>query len=128
MLYIYTDEDVECGSCELACPVEVIFCEDGVPGQWARFTTENASLFDPLGSPAGASKTGLLASATDYVASCVTSRQRHGARTRVLRRRRGRRPGSRRDGAASMTPCPGPRLRARPSCLPAARPVPPRGS
>ena len=69
-------------------PVEVIVCEDGRPGQRARFTAENASLFDPLGSPEGGSKTGLLSSATGYVASCVTSRQRHGARTRILRRRR----------------------------------------
>ena len=47
MLYIHIDEWAECGSGELACPMEVIFCEDGVPWQRARFTAEKASLFDP---------------------------------------------------------------------------------
>jgi ferredoxin len=74
MLYIHPDECVDCGACELVCPVEAIFCEDDVPGQWAQFTTENARFFDQLGSPGGASKTGALPYDTDYVASYVTSR------------------------------------------------------
>jgi len=74
MLYIHPDECVECGTCEPACPVEAIFCEDDVPGQWAQFTAENASFFDPLGSPGSASKTGPLPCDTDHGASCVTSR------------------------------------------------------
>ena len=127
MLYIHIDEWAECGSGELACPMEVIFCEDGVPWQWARFTAEKASLFDPLGSPEGASKTGLLPSATDYVTSCVTggSGTMPGPGYSGGGAAAGR--AARRDGPTSMTPCPGPRLRARPCCLPAARPVPPRG-
>jgi ferredoxin len=47
----------ECGSCEPACPVEAISCEDDGPGQWAQFTAENASFFGLLGAPGGASKT-----------------------------------------------------------------------
>jgi len=74
MLYIPPDECVECGTCEPACPVEAIFCEDDVPEQWAQFTAENASFVDALGSPGGASKTGPLPCDTDHGASCVTSR------------------------------------------------------
>ncbi len=74
MLCIHPGECVDCGACEPVCPVDAIFCEYDVPGQWAQFTTENARFFDQLGSPGGASKTGALPHDTDCVASCVTSR------------------------------------------------------
>ena len=74
MLYIHPGDCTDCGACERVCPVEAIFCEDDVPEQWAQFMAEDASFFDPLGSPAGASKTGPLPYDTDYAASCVTSR------------------------------------------------------
>jgi NAD-dependent dihydropyrimidine dehydrogenase PreA subunit len=74
MLYIHPDECVDCGACEPVCPVEAIFYEDDVPGQWAQFTTENAKFFDQLGSPGGAAKTGPLPSDTDYVANYDTGR------------------------------------------------------
>jgi ferredoxin len=74
MPYIHPDERAECGTCEPACPAEAIFCEDDVPEQRARFTAENASFLDPLGSPGSASKTGPLPCDTDHGASCVTSR------------------------------------------------------
>jgi NAD-dependent dihydropyrimidine dehydrogenase PreA subunit len=74
MLHTHPGECVECGTCEPACPVEAIFCEDDVPEQWAQFTAENASFFDPLGSPGAASKTGPLPCDNDHGASCVTSR------------------------------------------------------
>ncbi len=74
MLYIHPDECVDCGACEPVCPVEAIFYEDDVPGQWAQFTVENARLFDQLGSPGGASKSGPLPYDTDYVANYVTGR------------------------------------------------------
>ena len=74
MLYTHPGECVECGTCEPACPVEAIFCEDDVPEQWAQFTAQNAGFSGPPGSPAGASKTGPLPCDTDYVASRITSR------------------------------------------------------
>jgi len=74
MLYIHPDECVDCGACEPVCPVEAIFYEDNVPGQWAQFTVENARLFDQLGSPGGASKSGPLPYDTDYIANYVTGR------------------------------------------------------
>src|SRR6266496_2825634 len=49
-----------CGTGEPVRPVEVIFCEDDVPGQWAQFTTENVRFFEQLGSPGGAAKTSPL--------------------------------------------------------------------
>lgn len=52
MLYIHSGERVDCGACGPVCPVEAIFYEDDVPGQWAQFTAENAKFFDQLGSPA----------------------------------------------------------------------------
>ena len=51
MLCIRSDECVDCGACEPVCPVEAIFCEDDVPGQWAQFTTENVRFSGQLGSP-----------------------------------------------------------------------------
>jgi ferredoxin len=74
MLYIHPGEGVDCGACEPVCPVEAIFYEDDAPGQWARFTAENARFFVQLGSPGGAAKTGPLRYDTDYVASYVTNR------------------------------------------------------
>jgi len=68
------DECVDCGTCEPVCPVEAIFCEDDVPGQWAQFTTENVRLSGQLGSPGGAAKTSPLPYDTGYLASYVTGR------------------------------------------------------
>ena len=50
MLYIHPDECVDCGACELVCPVEAIFCEDDVPGQRAQFTTVAEQLQAALNS------------------------------------------------------------------------------
>jgi ferredoxin len=74
MLYIHPDECVDCGACEPVCPVEAIFYEDDVPGQWIQFTAENAKFFEKLGSPGGASKMGPLPYDTEFVASYSTSR------------------------------------------------------
>ena len=63
-----------CGACQPVCPVEAIFCEDDVPGQWAQFTTENVRFSGQLGSPGGAAKTSPLPYDTDYLASYVTGR------------------------------------------------------
>lgn len=61
MLYIQPDECVDCGACEPVCPVEAIYYEDDVPGQWKDFTAANAEFFEELGSPGGASKVGPIA-------------------------------------------------------------------
>ena len=58
MLYIQPDECVDCGACEPVCPVEAIFYEDDVPGEWKDYTAANAEFFADLGSPGGAGKLG----------------------------------------------------------------------
>ncbi|MFZ9222845.1 MAG: ferredoxin family protein [Actinobacteria bacterium] len=58
MLYIQPDECVDCGACEPVCPVEAIYYEDDVPGQWSEFKGYNSDFFDELGSPGGAAKVG----------------------------------------------------------------------
>jgi NAD-dependent dihydropyrimidine dehydrogenase PreA subunit len=76
MLYIHPDECVDCGACEPVCPVEAIYYEDDLPGQWAPFTQENAQFFEavlpgrdaPLGSPGGAAKLGAVGADTPGVA------------------------------------------------------------
>ena len=75
-LYIQPDECVDCGACEPVCPVEAIFYEDDVPGQWADFTPDNARFFaeplagrpGPLNSPGGAAKIGRAGADTALVA------------------------------------------------------------
>jgi len=58
MLYIQPDECVDCGACEPVCPVEAIYYEDDVPGQWQNYKKINTEFFIELGSPGGASKVG----------------------------------------------------------------------
>jgi ferredoxin len=45
MLYIDPDECIDCGACEPECPVNAIFPEDSLPGEWAQFTELNARWF-----------------------------------------------------------------------------------
>ena len=59
MLYIHPDECVDCGACEPVCPVESIYYEDDVPGEYSQYTQINADFFNELGSPGGAAKVGL---------------------------------------------------------------------
>ena len=59
-LYIHPDECIDCGACEPVCPVEAIFYEDDLPGQWKDYQEANAGFFDGLGSPGGATKVGAL--------------------------------------------------------------------
>ncbi|MDR1264111.1 MAG: ferredoxin family protein [Propionibacteriaceae bacterium] len=58
MLYINPVECVDCGACEPACPVEAIFYEDDLPTEYAGYRDINATFFDGLGSPGGASRLG----------------------------------------------------------------------
>lgn len=59
MLYIQPDECVDCGACEPVCPVEAIYYEDDVPGEWREFPKINTEFFVEIGSPGGAAKVGL---------------------------------------------------------------------
>ncbi len=95
MLYIHPDECVDCGACEPVCPVEAIFYEDDVPGQWGQFTVENARFFDQLGSPGGPPRpapcltTPTTSTATSSTGSLMMSRPiTGGATVRTLTRRR----------------------------------------
>ena len=58
MLYIHPDECVDCGACEPVCPVESIYYEDDLPGEYSEYTQINVDFFDELGSPGGAAKIG----------------------------------------------------------------------
>jgi NAD-dependent dihydropyrimidine dehydrogenase PreA subunit len=82
MLYIHPDECVDCGACEPVCPVEAIYYEEDLPGKWQAYTGENARFFaepppaspspfngrsEPLGSPGGAAKLGVVGADTPLV-------------------------------------------------------------
>lgn len=75
-LYIHPDECVDCGACEPVCPVEAIYYEDDLPGEFEPFLADNARFFDqalrqsePIGSPGGAAKLGAVGADTELVAS-----------------------------------------------------------
>ena len=75
-LYIHPDECVDCGACEPVCPVEAIFYEDDLPDHWAPYLADNAAFFsdvlpgreEPLGSPGGAGRLGVVDADTPMVA------------------------------------------------------------
>ncbi len=58
MLYIHPDECVDCGACEPVCPVEAIYYEDDLPGEWSEYYKANVDFFSEIGSPGGAAKVG----------------------------------------------------------------------
>ncbi len=76
-LYIHPDECVDCGACEPVCPVEAIYYEDDLPDDQGPFLADNARFFaeplpgrdQPLGSPGGAARTGVVGADTAFVAS-----------------------------------------------------------
>jgi NAD-dependent dihydropyrimidine dehydrogenase PreA subunit len=45
MLFIHPDECIDCGLCEPECPVNAIFAETDVPGQWTHFIRINREAF-----------------------------------------------------------------------------------
>ena len=57
-LFINAKDCIDCGACEPVCPVEAIYYEDDVPGQWQNYRKINTEFFIELGSPGGASKVG----------------------------------------------------------------------
>jgi len=44
MLYIHPEECIDCEACVPECPVEAIFHEDNVPGDWKQFVELNAKM------------------------------------------------------------------------------------
>lgn len=69
MLYIQPDECVDCGACEPVCPVEAIYYEDDVPGDWKQYGEINTVFFKTIGSPGGASKVGASEIDPPYIAA-----------------------------------------------------------
>lgn len=51
--------DCICGACEPVCPVESIYYDDDLPDQVERLRPDQRGLLCRLGSPGGASKTGI---------------------------------------------------------------------
>lgn len=76
-LYIHPDECVDCGACEPVCPVEAIFYEDDLPDKWRVYAGDNVRFFkevlpgraEPLGSPGGAARQGVVGADTELVAN-----------------------------------------------------------
>ena len=50
--------DVKDKSCIEECPVEAIYYEDDVPGEWKQYGSFANEFFQDLGSPGGAAKVG----------------------------------------------------------------------
>ena len=69
--------DVLDRACVDECPVEAIYYEDDLPDKWQFYAGENARFFaeplpgrgEPLGSPGGAGKVGVVGADTAFVAS-----------------------------------------------------------
>ena len=76
-LYIQPDECVDCGACEPVCPVEAIYYEDDLPNALKPYQADNARFFaeplpgrsEPVSSPGGAARTGVIGVDTELVAS-----------------------------------------------------------
>jgi ferredoxin len=76
------NECVDCGACEPVCPVEAIYYEDDLRGKWQGYARENARFFaeplpgrgEPLSSPGGAAKLGVVGADTPFVAGLPRQR------------------------------------------------------
>ena len=47
MLYINSDECIDCEACEPECPVEAIYEQGAVPDEWIEFIKINYDFFGP---------------------------------------------------------------------------------
>jgi NAD-dependent dihydropyrimidine dehydrogenase PreA subunit len=76
-LYINPEECIDCGACEPVCPNDAIFYEEDLPPEMVGYTADNAEFFtevlpgrdEPLGSPRGARKVGVIGVDTELVRS-----------------------------------------------------------
>ena len=73
-LYINPDECVDCGACEMVCPVQAIYYEDDVPAETRQWVDINANFFacTGLGSPGGATALGNIGKDEPRVAALPT--------------------------------------------------------
>jgi NAD-dependent dihydropyrimidine dehydrogenase PreA subunit len=58
MVYIHSDECIDCGACEAACPVSAIWYSGELRGPDSEYVQANASFFDAIGSPKSAAEAG----------------------------------------------------------------------
>jgi NAD-dependent dihydropyrimidine dehydrogenase PreA subunit len=45
MLYIDPEECIDCGACAPECPVDAIFDENELPGEWSSYLERNADYY-----------------------------------------------------------------------------------
>lgn len=69
MMYIHPTECIDCGACEIVCPVEAIRPAQRVDEQWRPFQAAAREVFEPIGSPGGSSKVPNLLPDPEFVAS-----------------------------------------------------------
>ena len=80
-LYIHPDECIDCGACEMACPVEAISPARSVPADRKQYVPDAARFFsdvlpgrdDAIGSPGGAHNIGPVEADTPLVAGFAAS-------------------------------------------------------
>ncbi|GAB3004207.1 ferredoxin family protein [Amycolatopsis acidiphila] len=56
MMYIHPAECIDCGACEVVCPVEAIRPAQRLDERWLPFQESSRSVFAELGSPGGSPK------------------------------------------------------------------------
>lgn len=79
--YINPKECIDCGACELACPVEAIVQDKRVETDRSMFAVDNTTFFEvplpgrnsPVGTPGGSLKVGEIGLDTELVAAYEAS-------------------------------------------------------
>ena len=68
MMYINSDQCINCGACEPACPVSAIRFDDELDGEDEKFLGLNDQFFAEAKPPKGGRKLGLIDHDVEYVA------------------------------------------------------------